>query len=128
MNDQSFEIFYDGDCPICRREIDFLRRRDRQEKIVFRNLDKIDFEQEKLGKSYSQMMAEIHGRLPDGTWVVGVDVFRHVYRAIGWKSLVAVSRWPVICWILDWGYRVFARYRLALTGRCLEDCVPEHLR
>ena len=33
-------------------------------------------------------MAQIHGRLPDGTWLQGVEVFRRLYAAIGFGSLV----------------------------------------
>ena len=31
-------------------------------------------------------------RLPDGTWVEGVEVFRRLYAAVGFTRLAAVSR------------------------------------
>ncbi|MCA9152358.1 MAG: DUF393 domain-containing protein, partial [Planctomycetales bacterium] len=36
--DESVEVFYDGDCPLCKREIGFLQRRDRQGRIRFTDI------------------------------------------------------------------------------------------
>lgn len=122
------EVFFDGDCPLCRREIDFLRRRDRHAKIRFTDLMTLDFSSNDLGKSYTVLMAEIHGRLPNGQWLIGVEVFRRLYAAIGWRTPVMISRWPLIAPFLDWSYRHFAKYRLRLTGRCLDQCkIPPKL-
>ena len=63
-------------------------------------------------------MARLHARLPDGTWMCGVEVFRRLYAAAGFQRLVRLSRWPVISPLLEIAYRVFARNRLRLTGRC----------
>lgn len=117
-----FEVFYDGGCPLCLREISLLRRWDRRQRIRFTDIDRPDFDAAALDKTYDQLMAEIHGRLPDGTWVVGVEVFRKLYAAAGFGGVVAVSRWPGIRSALDWGYERFARNRLRLTGRCAGTC------
>ncbi len=116
------EVFYDGECPLCRREINFLKRRDQQSKIRFTDLMAPEFSATALGKSLSEMMAEIHGRLPNGQWLVGVEVFRRLYAAIGWKTPVWISRWPIVSPVLNWAYRRFAKSRLRLTGRCDAGC------
>jgi hypothetical protein len=77
------QVFYDGDCPLCRREIAALRRMDRRSRILFTDIAASDFCPEAHGKSMSELMDQIHGRLPDGSWVVGVEVFRRLYDAIG---------------------------------------------
>lgn len=46
------------------------------------------------------------------------DIFRRLYAAIGFGPLVFLSRLPLISQLLSWGYTVFARNRLRLTGRC----------
>lgn len=112
------EVFYDEQCPLCRREINLLRRWDRLGRIRFTNLHDADFAADDEGRSYEELMARMHGRLPDGTWIVGVEVFRRMYTAVGFGPLVWLSRWPVISQILDWGYVWFARNRLRWTGRC----------
>lgn len=112
------EVFFDGGCPLCLREIQFLKRRDRHGRIKFTDIDAPDFAPESYGKTYDELMAKIYGRLPDGTWVAGVEVFRRLYSAVGFGPLVVLTRLPVIAQALDLGYRIFASNRLRLTGRC----------
>jgi predicted DCC family thiol-disulfide oxidoreductase YuxK len=117
------EVFFDGGCPLCKREVNFLRRWDRREKIRFTDIDASEFQAIQVGKSQEELMAQMHGRLPDGHWVRGVEVFRRLYTAVGFGPLVVLSRWPIISHLLDLGYVVFARNRLRLTGRCtVETC------
>ncbi len=116
------EIFFDGDCPLCRREMNFMRRFNRRGKVLFTDIAAADFRPEVVGLTQDKLMAEIHGRLSDGTIVVGVEVFRRLYSAIGWGWLAAVSRWPGISTVLDLAYKLFARNRLRLTGRCDAEC------
>lgn len=117
----AIEVYYDGDCPLCRREIDWLRRLDRRRRIRFTNIAAPGF-QLPNGRTFDQLMAEIHARLPDGTWITGVEVFRQLYGAVCCPLLMAPTRLPGVSQLLDWGYRVFARNRLRLTGRCTENC------
>ena len=71
-------------------------------------------------------MDEIHGRLPGengnpNRWIIGVEVFRQLYAAVGFGWLVWPTRLPGISHTLDLGYRVFAKHRLRLTGRCTKE-------
>lgn len=122
-----FEVFYDGGCPLCRREIALIRRLDRRGRLRFTDIDAPDFCAETLGLTHEELMARIYGRLPDGSWVTGVEVFRQLYGAVGFKPLVWLSRAPGLRQTLDGAYRVFARNRLKLTGRCsTERCsIPQ---
>jgi predicted DCC family thiol-disulfide oxidoreductase YuxK len=112
------EVFFDGACPLCLREINMLKRWDRKGRIRFTDIAARDFSAAALGKSYDELMARIHGRLPDGTWIEGVEVFRRLYAAVGLGLIVGITRWPGISQLFDLGYRVFARNRLRFTGRC----------
>jgi predicted DCC family thiol-disulfide oxidoreductase YuxK len=67
---------------------------------------------------WDDLMASIHGRLPDGKIVKGVEVFRRLYAAVGFAPLVVLTRLPGISHLLDLAYRWFAKNRLRLTGRC----------
>lgn len=115
------ELFYDGACPLCRREINMVRRLDRHHKVIFTDLAAPGFDASVYGKTMTQLMDEIHARLPDGTWVTGVEVFRRLYSAVGFRWLVLPTRLPGLSHLLDAGYRVFARNRLKFTGRCDSD-------
>lgn len=117
-NSWRVEVFYDGECPLCLREIKMLLWMDRKRRIRFTDIAKSSFDPADFGKSMQEFMDEIQGRLSDGTWIVGVEVFRRLYAAVGFGPLVWVSRIPGITHALDFGYRVFAKNRLRLTGRC----------
>lgn len=121
MSTQRFEAFFDGDCPLCVREVNLLRRLDRRDRIRFTDIAAPEFEVDEGGPSYASLMDRMHGRMPDGTWIEGVEVFRQMYAAVGFGPLVALSRLPGLSRLLDLGYRLFARNRLRLTGRCVDD-------
>lgn len=117
------EVFYDGDCPLCLREIKLLRWMDQRHRIRFTDISAADFAAADYGKSMPEFMDQIQGRLPSGQWLVGVEVFRRLYAAIGLGPLVWITRLPLLSQLCDIGYRVFAKNRLRLTGRCVnEEC------
>lgn len=112
------DVFYDGACPLCLREINLLKWLDRKKRIGFIDIAAPNFDPADIGVSYDALMEEIHGRLPDGRLIKGVEVFRRLYAAVGFRWLVAPTRWPGISHVMDLGYRIFAKNRLRLTGRC----------
>lgn len=112
------EVFYDGECPLCLREIKLLRWMDRTKNIRFTDISGPAFRPTDYGKTRQEFMDEIRARLPDGSWILGVEVFRRLYAAVGLGPLVALTRLPGVSHGLDLGYRVFAKNRLRLTGRC----------
>lgn len=118
---KTVEVFYDGECPLCMREIRMLQRKDRRARIQFTDIAANDFDATRYGRTHASFMARIHGRLPDGTWIEGVEVFRQLYAAIGFRVLVALTRLPVISHLLRFAYTKFAANRLRLTGRCAAD-------
>ena len=113
----SVQVFYDGECPLCLREIKMLRRMDRKHRIRFTDIAEAGFCPSDYDKTMRQFMDEIQGRLPDGSWIVGVEVFRRLYSAVGLGPLVSLTRLPIVSQVLDFGYRLFAKNRLRLTGR-----------
>ncbi len=95
-----------------------LRWMDRKQRILFTDIAGTSFQPQVYGKNLSELMAEIHGRLPDKTWVIGVEVFRRLYSAVGFSLIAKVTRLPLLSHALNLGYRLFAKHRLRLTGRC----------
>jgi predicted DCC family thiol-disulfide oxidoreductase YuxK len=121
----AIEVFYDGGCPVCLREVRVLRRLDRRGRIQFTDIDAAGFQVPLPGPASDELMARIHARTADGAWIEGVEVFRRLYTAVGLGPLVSVSRWPGIAQALDWGYAIFARNRTRWFGRCTTNsCAP----
>jgi len=125
-------VLFDGACPLCSREIRMLERLDRgRGRIAFEDISQTAFDPAAYRLDMAQLMARIHGVLPDGSVVEGLEVFRRAYAAVGLGWLLAPTRWPLVRDVAEAGYRIFARNRLRWTGReaeCTSDrCrIPEH--
>lgn len=130
MNAFDVEVFFDGECPLCVREIDMLRRKDHANRIIFTDIAAPSFDAAAVGLDYATLMRRIHARLPGGELIEGVEVFRRLYEAIGFGGLVALTRLPVVSQGLDLAYELFAKNRLRLTGRCVKGddgaCAVSH--
>ena len=111
-------VFYDGECPLCAREVRLLERLDRgRQRIAFEDIARSGFEAGHYGLTQRALMDRIHAALPDGRIVEGVEVFRRAYAAVGLGWLLAPTRWPGVRQLSEAAYRFFARNRLRLTGR-----------
>jgi len=128
MTDFDIEVFHDGGCPLCTREVRLLRRLDKRERIRFVDIAADGFDRSSVGVAWEDLMDRIHARLPDGTIVEGVEVFRRLYSAVGFGPLVVLTRLPGVAQLLDLGYRWFAKNRLRLTGRCADGSCGLHSR
>lgn len=105
-----FEVFYDGQCPLCKREIDMIRRKDNRSCLKLTDIAAPDFQLVE-GKDLHELMREIHGRDANGEFVTGVNVFREIYSRLGFGWLVKVSRFVILRHALDVGYCMFAYLR-----------------
>jgi len=124
-------VLFDGGCPLCVREVTFLRGRDRRDALGFVDIDSLDYDPEShQGISYEEAMGRIHAITASGDVVRDVAVFREAYRLIGLGWIYAPTRWPLIGTLADWAYRVWAARRLQVTGRqslevlCADRCQP----
>jgi predicted DCC family thiol-disulfide oxidoreductase YuxK len=113
------KLLYDGQCPLCLREVNFLQKRDGGRGLVaFVDIADLDYAPEKNGGvEFADAMGRIHGVRPDGTVIQDVAVFREVYEALGMGWVYAATRWPVVGEIANLLYKVWASLRLMLTGR-----------
>ncbi len=116
-NPYPLTVFFDGECPICAREIALLKRLNRKNRVHFVDFAEPAFDPKRAGFGREELAQVIHARWADGSVVIGVDVFREVWTALGFGLLARVSRLPFIDRVLAWGYDWFARNRLWLTGR-----------
>ena len=113
------KLLYDGECPLCVREVNFLTEKDAGRGIVkFVDIASLDYDPQKNGGiDFATAMGKIHAILPDGTVIKNVEVFRQVYERLGMGWIYAVTKIPVVGAIADWIYKVWAHWRLKLTRR-----------
>jgi predicted DCC family thiol-disulfide oxidoreductase YuxK len=126
MSKWQLRVLIDGACPLCRREADLWRRLDRgQGRIVLEDISSGEFDPARYGLTGGQALRQIHGVLPSGQVIRGMEVFRQAYGAVGWGWLVRPTAWPVLRPLFDRAYSWFARNRLRITRRgsvCGEAC------
>lgn len=117
--DKRVTIFHDGECPLCRVEIRAMRRLDKDDRLAF-----VDITQERdalddAGIAFDQAMNRFH--VTDNTYGVrtGVAGFLCVWQQLPYlrRLVPIVTNVPGLLPILELAYRVFAKYRLVLTGR-----------
>jgi len=112
---QRIEVFFDGACPICSREMAMVRKLDRSQTIHCVDIASGDFDAIKEGLDVDAVSRHIHGRLGDGSIVTGVEVFRQVYGLLGFRRWVDWSRRPWVAKVLDDAYAIFAKYRQKIS-------------
>lgn len=86
-------------------------------RLEIEDISEPGFDAGRYGKTFEDVMGHIHGVMPDGTVVTGMEVFRQAYSAVGWGWVLNWTRLPIARQASDLVYRFFARYRLLLTGR-----------
>jgi len=113
------KLLYDGQCPLCVREVNFLLRRDAGRGLVaFVDIADDDYlPVAHGGVDFETAMGRIHAVLPDGSLIKNVEVFRRVYETLGMGWVYAATKLPIIGLIVDLLYGIWADWRLTLTGR-----------
>lgn len=119
-----FTLFYDGGCPLCSREIRWVRQYTAK-RVSYVDITTPEFKPEVIGTDLDLdfFMREIRGQASDGTLISGVAVFRELYKRTGIGWLFAPTAWPIIRPIADCAYSLFARlrYRHRKNKVCTSD-------
>lgn len=108
-------LYYDGLCPVCNLEMDNLKARNQHGLLRFADISVPFFDPIPLGVSLQALNELIHAKRPDGTLVVGVEVFRLAYSAVGLGRWFAPTALPVLKPLADAAYAVFARNRYGVS-------------
>lgn len=121
-------LFYDSRCPLCLAEMRQLQAYDETGRLHFIDLNTDDFRQRYPHIDPDQANRILHGELDNGEILVGLDVTYRAWSLVGKHKWLAMLRWPIIRYLADGVYLIFARYRygisLLLTGqsRCNGQC------
>lgn len=107
------EVWYDGGCPLCQREIALMRLLDRRGRIRF-----TDLTDPAIGCPVDRavLLQRFHAR-EAGVLLSGAAAFAAMWRAVPllWP-LGQLARFPLIGHLLEWGYVRFLRIRPRLQA------------
>ena len=115
------KVFYDGACPLCRREIDWIRQKTGEGTVCYIDTASPDFESRSEYQFYQHDTDLMQALLPGNQKIYGVEVFRQLYKQAGLGWLLAPTAWPILKPCFDLAYRIFAKYRKQLPGRHCDE-------
>ncbi len=123
------KVFYDGLCPVCSKEIDIYRRKDKSSQIDFIDIttSRFDSKAEKLDPDH--VMKVFHVKTAQGNIITGVDGFVEIWKTLGiFKPLQNMTQSPITRPLFDWGYVLFTKIRPFLRRKeCVTDrCELKH--
>lgn len=107
-------VFYDGRCPICRREMLLDQQYDIHGRIDGVDLHAAPERLAALGIKQEEAMRLMHAVREDGSLIIGLPAIRAKYRLFerpGLNALVSLSELPLLRGMLDQAYVWFARNR-----------------
>jgi predicted DCC family thiol-disulfide oxidoreductase YuxK len=103
-------VYFDGSCPLCRREISLYRR--------WPQAMAVDWVDVSLGTELdgaltcTQAMARFHVRDRQGRLYSGAAAFSKLWRMFpAWRCLGWLSAWPPMSWCFEGAYRLFLPLR-----------------
>jgi predicted DCC family thiol-disulfide oxidoreductase YuxK len=106
-------VYFDGSCPMCRREIAIYQRLPQAAALAWVDVSA----GENLGADLNcqAAMARFHVRDPQGRLFSGAAAFSQMWRMFpGWRWLGYLSAWPPLSWMFEGAYRLFLPLRPAL--------------
>ncbi len=109
---RSLTVWYDGGCPLCRREIALFRRLDRRGAIRFEDVGRADAA---CPLERGQLLARFHAQEAGQPLVSGAAAFAAMWRAIPiLRPVGELARNPPVLWLLEQAYVGFLRLRPVL--------------
>lgn len=110
-DEAAIEVYYDGGCPLCRREIALYSGLQPLGPIIWRDVSgQLDLLPK--GRTQADLLARFHVAGPDGRLVSGASAFLALWERLpGWRWAAKLGRLPGVPTLLEWGYRAFLRFR-----------------
>lgn len=104
-------VYFDGACPLCRREIGFYQNRRGAQDIDWVDVSKDDARLPD-GLELGEARARFHVQTDNGTVISGGSAFAYLWTlfpAFRWAGRIGSTK-PV-AWLLEQGYRFFLKFR-----------------
>ena len=120
INDKPKAIcFHDGECPLCKIEIKAMQKMDKNNAIHWVDISKDKQALNAAGISYQQAMDNIHVLDNQQKMITGVKGFLVLWQHLPYyrRIVPVIQKVPYLLSIMEATYRLFARYRLKITGR-----------
>jgi predicted DCC family thiol-disulfide oxidoreductase YuxK len=105
-------VYFDGACPLCRREVDHYRRQVQSAPVTW--IDVSTCHAAELGADLDRAaaLARMHVRRADGQLVSGAAAFAEIWRHLpAYAWLARLAAWPRLLAVMEAGYVGFLKLR-----------------
>ena len=116
-------VFYDGACPLCRREINHYKKlvagNSQEFDIAWIDINKSQLELDAEGINYEDAMRIIHIKDASGVHQVGIEAIFSLWDKLPYYQKLSsiLKKCTFLHPVLATSYALFAKHRLLLTGR-----------
>jgi len=105
-------VYYDGACPLCRKEIGWYQKQRGAEQIQWRDVSRSPDDNVAADLCTADALRRFHVRKTDGTLVSGAAAFAELWlRLPRFKLFGALSKLPFISQFAELMYRLFLKIR-----------------
>ena len=109
---EKLQVFYDGGCPLCSREIAFYRRQQGAEQIAWSDVSGTSEGEMVPGLSQDEALSRFHVAKPDGSLISGGAAFAELWAVLpAFRPIGRLLRHPFFLWMLNGAYDLFLKLR-----------------
>ena len=113
------KILYDSKCPICIKNMIFLKKRDSLDDLLFIDIHQNKDELKKLIQKYkninfNNLPSQIHV-IFENQAIGGMDAIRIIYSHIGYKNFIKLTNLPIIKYFFNITYKIISKNRLKIS-------------
>jgi predicted DCC family thiol-disulfide oxidoreductase YuxK len=110
-------VYFDGACPLCRREIGMYQARDASGAIEWVDVSACSPQQLPEGLTLPAAQARFHVRAAGGELLSGAAAFTELWAATpGFAWAARIARVPPLPWVLERAYRGFLVVRPSMQA------------
>lgn len=118
----AMQLFYDGSCVFCKREIGIVRSFDRGKTHKYIDISKAEFDAAAHGLDAARVNKYFSG-IREGTAITeGPETVYHAMREIGCEWLVFPLRFHLIRKLVAPVYELYARWRVPISNKLGRSC------
>lgn len=121
MTTQKDTLYYDGQCPLCSREMDVLAKMksDELELVDIHGLSAVDI------PPRNELLEVLHLKTRDGEWVTGVEASVSAWSSTRMGWLWKLLTLPIISPIAKYTYAIWAKRRYVKLYGALRNNIHE---
>ena len=112
MSKKKIKVFYDGSCKICKKEINFYSKIDKNNSFRWINIHDENKEINRIGLTKTELMSVLHVQKKNGSIIKGVDAFKVLWAELKYfKILSYLLKFKVVKFFANLLYKTWLKTR-----------------